>query len=53
MEKPSFLGIPFTYQIFIAENYVVQPNLQYIINPGATQGVDNALVGTLRLSLSF
>ena len=55
--NPSSLSaetaVEFTYQIFIAENYVIQPNLQYIINPGAAKGVGNALVVTLRLSLSF
>lgn len=37
----------------IASNFSVQPDLQYVINPGGATSVDNALVGTIRLKLAF
>ncbi len=46
-------ALEFTYQFFIGNNYFIQPDLQYIIHPGATKGIDNALTGTMRFSLSF
>ena len=46
-------AIEFTYQFFVGPNYFFQPNLQYLIHPGAIKGIDNAWVGTLRFSLSF
>ena len=46
-------AIEITYQMFIGEKYSIQPDLQYIIHPGAVSGIKNALAGSLRLSLSF
>jgi carbohydrate-selective porin OprB len=31
----------------------VQPDLQYIINPGGDASVDNALVGGVRIGIAF
>lgn len=45
--------IEFTYQAAITPSLVVQPDLQYIIHPGATTGPGNALVIGARASVTF
>jgi porin len=45
--------IEFTYQARITPWLVVQPDLQYIINPGGTTDLNNALVIGGRASLTF
>ena len=47
------MGLEFTYQAAITPWFIVQPDLQYIINPGATSDVGNALVVGCRAKLSF
>lgn len=42
-----------TYQAVVAPWFVVQPDLQYIINPGASTDAGNALVIGCRASLVF
>lgn len=42
-----------TYHWALSKNIVIQPDVQYIINPGATSGLDNALVGMFRFNLSY
>jgi len=42
-----------TYQCQVTPWLTVQPNIQYIINPGATQDYPNALVVGFRASVTF
>jgi porin len=42
-----------TYQCVIAPWCFVQPDIQYIINPGATTAYGNALVVGARFSVEF
>jgi porin len=42
-----------TYALPIADNVVVQPDLQYVWNPGGDPAIPNALVVGLRFSLSL
>ncbi|MBN1116638.1 MAG: carbohydrate porin [Bacteroidales bacterium] len=53
--KKSETAIEFTYQLCLKDRITFQPDLQYIINPGAgTNGdIDNALAGTLRFIVSY
>jgi porin len=41
----------FTYKIKVFDHYTVQPNLQYVINPGANPALKNAMVGSIRLNV--
>jgi porin len=41
----------FTYHFPVTDNISVQPDIQYIINPGAVPGYDNAFVGLIRLCI--
>jgi len=45
------LAIEFTYKIHVFEHYSIQPNLQYIINPGANKELSNALVASIRFNI--
>jgi porin len=45
--------IEFTYQAEITRWLIVQPNLQYIINPGGTKDLNNALVIGGRAAITF
>ncbi len=45
--------LEFTYQAQITPALVVQPDIQYIINPGGTTGLNNALVIGARASIAF
>lgn len=45
--------LEFTYQAEITPWLVVQPDLQYIINPGGSSGLNNALVVGGRASVTF
>ncbi|MBS2100660.1 carbohydrate porin [Carboxylicivirga linearis] len=45
------LSIEFTYKIHVFEHYSVQPNLQYVINPGANSKLNNALVASMRFNI--
>ncbi len=42
-----------TYQAQITKWLTIQPNMQFIFNPGGTQDLDNALVVGGRLSITF
>lgn len=42
-----------TYKTNIMKNLVIQPDLQYIINPGIDTGYDNALAALLRIHWSL
>ncbi|MFA7345626.1 MAG: carbohydrate porin [Terrimicrobiaceae bacterium] len=45
--------IELTYQAAITPSLIVQPDLQYIIHPGGTTGLGNALVIGARASVTF
>ena len=42
-----------TYSAQIKENIRVQPDLQYVINPGAASGVENAFVTGIRFEITL
>lgn len=48
-------AIEFNYQININEHLSLQPDVQYILNPGAgiNGNISNALVGTIRLAITY
>jgi porin len=43
----------FNYALKLGEHFTIQPNLQYIINPGAQSQIDNAFLGIIRFSINF
>lgn len=45
--------VELTYQAAVTPSLVVQPDLQYIIHPGSTTGLGNALVIGARASVTF
>ena len=47
----SEYGIELTYQDFVTPWLTLQPDVQYIFNPGATPGIKNALVIGLRAQI--
>jgi len=49
----SEMVLELTYQAQVTPSLVVQPDIQYIINPGATTGLSNALVIGARASVAF
>lgn len=42
-----------TYRAFISDRLVLQPDLQYIINPGTDPALDNALVVGVRAEVKL
>lgn len=42
-----------TYQARVNKWFSVQPNLQYVVNPGTDPSVENALVAAVRFEFSF
>lgn len=50
---PGEMALEFTYKIHVFENYFIQPNIQYIINPGATTNQSNALVASMRFNVTL
>lgn len=42
-----------TYADNLTEHLIVQPDLQYILRPAGDRNIDNALVATLRLKISY
>ena len=51
--KKKESGIEVTYQDQLAPGVMIQPDFQYIINPGTTPGVKNATVVGVRLKFTF
>ncbi len=52
--KNTYIGetaVELTYKMQVFDHYSIQPNLQYIINPGATTLLKNALVATMRFNI--
>lgn len=47
------VAIELTYRAEISENLAIQPDLQYVINPGLAPELDNAFVVGLRLELAW
>ena len=45
--------IELTYQIQLFEFCSIQPDVQYIINPGVDSSLENALLGLLRVNIFF
>lgn len=45
--------IEFTYQTVIGEFLTIQPDLQYVINPGANSSLENSFLGILRIGFNF
>ncbi len=45
--------LEFHYTYTINERWSVQPNLQWVINPGATNALDDALIGVLRITATI
>lgn len=41
------------YQLKINENFSLQPDLQYIINPGAQSSLYNTFIGIIRFSIQY
>ena len=53
-DKKTETAIELFYQYQITDNFVIKPDVQYIINPaGLDVPVDNALVGTLRFMIGI
>lgn len=47
------MAVEATYQINVAPWWTIQPDFQYIIHPGGSRAIDNALVIGLRTTISF
>jgi len=47
------MAIEWFYRFQVTGWLAIQPDLQYIINPGGVNGQDDALVGTLRVEVTF
>ncbi len=45
--------LEWTYSIHVARGVQIQPDLQYIINPGAAGQYPNALVVQVQVSINF
>lgn len=53
MCKSFETALELMYKAKINQNTFIQPEIQYIINPGANSNLSNAIVGLLRTSISF
>lgn len=51
--QTSEVVLEWTYAIAVARWLTVQPDIQYIVNPGGRSGVDNALVVGAQLQVEF
>lgn len=47
------VAIEFTYRASLGERFVIQPSLQYVINPGIDPAIDNATVVGVRFEVSI
>lgn len=53
-DKKAETAIEFFYQYQVTDNFVIKPDIQYIVNPaGMDFQVDNALVGMLRFAIGL
>jgi len=46
------ITLEFTHSIYVNHNLFIQPDVQYVINPGTVQGRKNALVLGVRLEFN-
>ena len=46
-------NIEFTHKIMLNDYAGIQPNVQYVINPGFDRTLDNSLVAGIRLNIGF
>ncbi len=46
-------AIELTYRTSLYPWLTIQPDIQYVINPGMDPGIDNALIAGIRLEVSF
>ena len=53
LDKPAEYNLELNYSYFPTKWALLRPNIQYVINPGATSHVDNALVLGLTSKLTF
>ena len=51
--EPNEIGFELYYKDTIYRGVTVQPDIQYIVNPGTTPDVDNALAIGLRIGVQF
>ena len=47
------MAIELSYAIPLIQQVTIQPDLQYIINPGGTNEFNNAFVGFLRIIIEY
>ncbi len=45
--------IEVNYALNLGKNFTLQPDIQYIINPGANPDLDNAFLGILRFAIQY
>lgn len=45
--------LEFNYALKFGSHFTFQPDLQYIVNPGASSSIDNAFLGVLRFSINY
>jgi porin len=51
--KKSETTLEFTYRMAINKKIAIQPDVQFILNPGAAAGIRNAVVAGMRFKVSF
>ena len=52
-DKKTETAIEMFYQYQLTDNFMIKPDIQYIVNPAAMDSpIDNALVGTLRFVIN-
>jgi carbohydrate-selective porin OprB len=47
------LVLEWTYAIAVARRLTVQPDIQYVINPGGVSSIGNAVVLGVQLAIEF
>lgn len=52
-EKQNETVVEIMYKAAISNNITIQPEMQYIINPGALKNINNAVIALLRTNISF
>ena len=50
---PSRSVLELNYALKLGDHITLQPDLQYIVNPGADPNLDNALLGIIRFSVNY
>jgi porin len=52
-DRPGRTILETNYAIRLGNHFTLQPDLQYIINPGASSELKNAFLGVLRFSINY